>query len=108
MGPAVIFIHAGVSDRRMWDPQFRYFADRFQVVRYDLRGFGRSEMTDLSYSNRADLLRVLQFLRIEKAALVGCSMGGSAASVFDAPQTPLSAGMAGVHHETMATRTVAT
>src|SRR5260370_19142732 len=51
-GPAVVFIHAGVSDRRMWDPQFDYFADRFHVVRYDLRGFGKSEMPDLSYSNR--------------------------------------------------------
>lgn len=75
VGPAVVFIHAGVSDRRMWDPQFDYFADRFHVVRYDLRGFGKSEMPDLSYSNRADLGKVLQFLGIEKAALVGCSMG---------------------------------
>jgi 2-hydroxy-6-oxonona-2,4-dienedioate hydrolase len=82
VGPAVVFIHAGVSDRRMWDPQFDYFADRFHVVRYDLRGFGKSEMPDLPYSNRADLGKVLQFLGIEKAALVGCSMGGSAAIDF--------------------------
>jgi len=81
-GPAVVFIHAGVSDRRMWDPQFDYFAERFHVVRYDLRGFGKSEMIDLSYSNRADLGRVLQFLEIEKAALVGCSMGGLTAIDF--------------------------
>ena len=82
VGPAVVFIHAGVSDRRMWDPQFDYFADRFHVVRYDLRGFGKSEMPDLPYSNRADLGKVLQFLGIEKAALVGCSMGGSTAIDF--------------------------
>ena len=81
-GPAVVFIHAGVSDRRMWDPQFDYFADKFHVVRYDLRGFGKSEKPDLSYSNRADLGKVLQFLGIEKAALVGCSMGGSTAIDF--------------------------
>jgi 2-hydroxy-6-oxonona-2,4-dienedioate hydrolase len=82
VGPAVVFIHAGVSDRRMWDPQFDYFADKFHVVRYDLRGFGKSEMPDLSYSNRADLGKVLQFLGIEKAVLVGCSMGGSTAIDF--------------------------
>ena len=82
VGPAVVFIHAGVSDRRMWDPQFDYFADRFHVVRYDLRGFGKSGMPDLPYSNRADLGKVLQFLEIEKAALIGCSMGGSTAIDF--------------------------
>ena len=82
VGPAVVFIHAGVSDRRMWDPQFDYFADKFHVLRYDLRGFGKSEMPDLSYSNRADLGKVLQFLGIEKAAIVGCSMGGSTAIDF--------------------------
>jgi pimeloyl-ACP methyl ester carboxylesterase len=81
-GPALIFIHAGVSDRRMWDPQFDFFARRFRVVRYDLRGFGKSEMIDAPYSNRADLRNVLQFLGIEKSALVGCSMGGAAAIDF--------------------------
>ena len=81
-GPAVVFVHAGVSDRRMWDPQFDFFADRFHVVRYDLRGFGKSEMGDLPYSNRGDLGNVLQFLGIEKAALIGCSMGGAAAIDF--------------------------
>ena len=82
VGPAVVFIHAGVSDRRMWDPQFDYFADKFEVIRYDLRGFGKSEMPDRSYSNRADLGKVLQFLGIGKAAIVGCSMGGSTAIDF--------------------------
>lgn len=81
-GPALVFIHAGVSDRRMWDPQFDFFANRFRVVRYDLRGFGKSEMPDLPYSNRVDLGNVLQFLGIEKAALVGCSMGGATAIDF--------------------------
>jgi pimeloyl-ACP methyl ester carboxylesterase len=81
-GPAVVFIHAGVSDRRMWDPQFDYFADKFHVVRYDLRGFGKSAMPDLPYSNRADLGTVLQFLGIEKAVLIGCSMGGTTAIDF--------------------------
>ncbi len=81
-GPAVVFIHAGVSDRRMWDPQFDFFAEKFHVVRYDLRGFGKSEMLDLQYSNRADLGNVLLHLKIDKAALIGCSMGGSAAIDF--------------------------
>jgi pimeloyl-ACP methyl ester carboxylesterase len=82
VGPAVVFIHAGVSDRRMWDPQFDFFARKFRVVRYDLRGFGKSEMPDLPYSNRADLGNVLQHLEIDNATLIGCSMGGAAAIDF--------------------------
>ncbi len=66
----------------MWDPQFDFYANRYRVVRYDLRGFGKSEMPDLPYSNRADLRNVLQFLGIEKAALVGSSMGGATAIDF--------------------------
>ncbi len=81
-GPAVVFIHAGVSDCRMWDPQFDFFANRFRVIRYDLRGFGKSEMPNLPYSHRADLANTLQFLGIENAALIGCSMGGSTAIDF--------------------------
>jgi len=69
-GPTVVFIHAGVSDRRMWDPQFDFFARKFRVVRYDLRGFGKSEMPDLPYSNRDDLGNVLLHLKIDKAALI--------------------------------------
>lgn len=101
-GPAVIFIHAGVSDRRMWDPQFDFFARQFRVVRYDLRGFGKSEMPDLPYANRTDLRNVLQYLGIDKAALIGCSMGGSTAIDFtlEHPQTvtallPVGAGVSG-------------
>ena len=81
-GAPLVFIHAGVSDSRMWDPQFELFAERFRVVRYDHRGFGRSLMTDEPYSMRGDLLNVLRHLKISKATLVGCSMGGAAAIDF--------------------------
>src|SRR5260221_9539684 len=78
-GPALVFVHAGVSDRRMWDPQFETFAADYQVIRFDLRGFGKSKITDGAYSNRADLSRVLDTLGVKKAVLVGCSMGGATA-----------------------------
>jgi 3-oxoadipate enol-lactonase len=81
-GPALVFIHAGVSDHRMWDPQFEAFAARFQVVRFDLRGFGKSAMPEESFALRDDLLAVLRHLGIGKAALVGCSMGGAIAIDF--------------------------
>ncbi len=59
-------------------------------------------MPDLQYSNRADLRNVLQFLGIEKAALIGCSMGGATAIDFalEHPETvnallPVGAGVSG-------------
>lgn len=81
-GPAVMFIHAGVSDSRMWDPQFETFAARFRMLRYDHRGFGKSTSPVEPYSLRDDLLKVLRHTGVARAALVGCSMGGAAAIDF--------------------------
>ncbi|HLI82225.1 MAG TPA: alpha/beta fold hydrolase [Candidatus Binataceae bacterium] len=81
-GPALVFIHAGVSDHRMWDPQVEAFASKFKVIRYDLRGFGKSTMPKESFALRDDLLAVLRHLGIDRAALVGCSMGGATAIDF--------------------------
>src|SRR6266851_3315872 len=81
-GRALVFIHAGVSDSRMWDPQFESFARDYQVIRFDLRGFGKSAMPPGPYSKRGDLRSVRDFLGVAKAALVGCSMGGTTAIDF--------------------------
>jgi 3-oxoadipate enol-lactonase len=81
-GPALVFIHAGVSDHRMWEPQCEAFSSRFKCIRYDLRGFGKSAMPEESFALRDDLLAVLRHLGIGKAALVGCSMGGATAIDF--------------------------
>jgi 3-oxoadipate enol-lactonase len=81
-GPALVFLHAGVADSRMWDAQFDTFASKYQVIRYDHRSFGKSKMPDGSYSLRDDLLSVLRHLGIAKATLVGCSMGGATAIDF--------------------------
>lgn len=81
-GPGLVFIHAGVSDSRMWDPQFDSFANRFRVVRYDHRGFGKSNFPDEPFSLHEDLTAVLHRVGISKATLVGCSMGGATAIDF--------------------------
>jgi pimeloyl-ACP methyl ester carboxylesterase len=77
-GPAVVFLHPGLWDSRTWDPQFETFAKRYRVVRYDLRGYGRSSRPEpgVRYSHVRDLVTVLDDAGIERAALVGCSMGG--------------------------------
>ena len=77
-----MFLHAGVSDLRMWDPQFDLFARRFRVVRYDHRGFGKTTSTHTPYMLHDDLLSVMRRLGIARAVLVGCSMGGTTAIDF--------------------------
>lgn len=81
-GSAVVFIHGGYGDRRMWDGQFRAFAARFRVIRYDHRGFGRSSAPQQAYSPVEDLRRLLDALQVRRAHLVGNSLGGSLAIDF--------------------------
>lgn len=78
-GKAVVFSHAGIADARMWDDQFAAFAARYRVIRFDHRGMGRSSMPPGPYSLSEDIYALLRFLGVERAALIGCSMGGAAA-----------------------------
>lgn len=78
----VVFLHAGIADRRMWDEQVDAFAQQHRVVRYDLRGFGLTEAPAMAYSHHEDLRALLDQLGIERTALVGCSNGGRVAMNF--------------------------
>lgn len=78
-GPTVIFAHAGIADRRMWDGAVGALADRYHVVRYDQPGYGRSDAATEPYSPVAELDAVLDHVNAEQAALVGASMGGAIA-----------------------------
>jgi len=75
-GRALIMIHAGFLDSRMWDGQFRVFAKKNKVVRYDVRGFGRSSRPSEAYSDAEDLLGLMEHLGISDACLLGVSNGG--------------------------------
>jgi pimeloyl-ACP methyl ester carboxylesterase len=77
-GPNLVMAHAGFVDRRMWDEQFPVFAQRYRVVRYDLRGIGNSRLTPGPFSHRHDLYQLFKHLGIERAHRLGCSMGGGA------------------------------
>jgi 3-oxoadipate enol-lactonase len=81
-GPAVVLIHGGFGDRRMWDAQFRDLARDHRVVRYDHRHFGRSTPATGAYSPVADLARLMDHLGLLRADLVGNSMGGGFALEF--------------------------
>jgi pimeloyl-ACP methyl ester carboxylesterase len=75
----VLLIHAGIADRRMWDPQWPALTERFRTIRLDLRGHGRSDPPRAAHTPHEDLLAVLDAAGAEQAALVGCSYGGSLA-----------------------------
>ena len=81
-GPAVVLIHGGQLDRRMWDAQFDEFAKELRVVRYDLRGFGKSPPPKKAFSNEDDLARLMDRLKIKRARFVGLSLGAAVAVDF--------------------------
>jgi pimeloyl-ACP methyl ester carboxylesterase len=78
-GAPVVLIHSGITDSRSWDSQFQEFARSHRVVRYDMRGFGQSDVPHGAYSPVSDLAELLTGLGIQRAALVGVSTGGALA-----------------------------
>jgi pimeloyl-ACP methyl ester carboxylesterase len=101
-GEAVILIHGGLLDRRMWDPQFDTLGKDYRVIRYDVRNHGLSRTLPDTFSNHEDLNRLMEGLGIGKAVLVGLSMGGAIAIDFAltypekvAALLPVSSGLSG-------------
>jgi len=86
-GTPVIFVHEFAGDHRSWEPQVRHFARRYRTVTFDARGYPPSDVPGeaSSYSQgRAadDIAAVLDHLTIDRAHVVGLSMGGFAALHF--------------------------
>lgn len=83
-GKPVILIHAHSLDCRMWDAQFAELAKHYKVVRYDMRGYGKTDMPveGLNFSHAKDLRKLMWFLGIPKAHLVGVSLGAFVAVDF--------------------------
>jgi pimeloyl-ACP methyl ester carboxylesterase len=81
-GPALVLIHGGQMDSRMWDDQFAALAKQFTVIRYDVRGYGGSFQPDQLYSDAGDLAGLLDYLKVKNAHVVGLSLGGRIAIDF--------------------------
>ena len=81
-GDAVVLIHAGVANLRMWDEQVAALRDSYRVIRYDTRGYGRTETDAVEFSNRADIAALLDHLGERSAHVVGLSRGGQIALDF--------------------------
>ena len=78
-GPPLVLLHPGVGDSRVWDPLLPELTQRFRVIRYDARGYGRSPAPTAPYSLLDDLITVLDHLGLPRVPIVGCSQGGGTA-----------------------------
>jgi pimeloyl-ACP methyl ester carboxylesterase len=83
-GTPLIFIHEFAGDHRSWEPQMRFFSRYFRCITYAARGFPPSDIPEdgARYSQahaRDDVVAVLDHLKIDRAHVVGLSMGGFAA-----------------------------
>ena len=78
-GHAVVLIHAGICDSRMWDREWQRWPQRYTVIRYDVRGFGASENPNGTFAHYADLHALLTSLGVTRTYLVAVSMAGGIA-----------------------------
>ncbi|GAA4294466.1 alpha/beta fold hydrolase [Actinomadura luteofluorescens] len=79
-GAPIVLTHGATLDHRTWEPQIEAFAARHRIVLWDVRGHGRSIPNRSAWSLRAamdDLLAILDEEGVERAVLVGQSMGGN-------------------------------
>jgi pimeloyl-ACP methyl ester carboxylesterase len=86
-GVPIIFVHEFAGDARSYEMQLRYFGRRYRCIAYNARGFPPSDIPQdgNAYSQdraRDDILSILDALKIDKAHIVGLSMGGFAALHF--------------------------
>ena len=80
-GPAILMTHGFVASTGMWDGQVTAFRDAYRLVRWDMRGHGRTECPDdpSAYGQDitvADMVAILDHLEIDQAIIVGHSLGG--------------------------------
>jgi 2-succinyl-6-hydroxy-2,4-cyclohexadiene-1-carboxylate synthase len=84
-GETILFIHPQGSTGGIWKPFFDSFQDTYHVVSMDLRGHGKSEKANSGYDIKtqcSDILALLDALSIQKAHIVGNSLGGDIATAF--------------------------
>ena len=81
--PPLVLVHGMAGDRHEWDRLIPTLPADLAILRYDLRGFGASAAREgLLYSHTDDLLAMLDALEIDRAPLLGLSMGGGVALNF--------------------------
>lgn len=102
-GAPILFVHEFMGEYRSWEAQIRYFSRRYRCIAYNARGYPPSDvperMEDYGFEHqRAGVLAMLDGLGIDKAHIVGLSMGAFATFYFGMkwPQRALSLTLAGI------------
>lgn len=75
-GNPIVFVNGFTLDRRMWEEQVKYFSKNYQIVTYDIRGFGKSSLPTDNYSHEDDLKELISTLKLKNIILIGLSLGG--------------------------------
>ena len=81
-GPTLVLIHGYTQNMGIWDEQMPAFTPKFRVIRYDVRGFGRSTGHVDQTAQASDLAALLDSLRVPSATILGLSMGSQIALNF--------------------------
>jgi pimeloyl-ACP methyl ester carboxylesterase len=81
-GTAIVLLHDGLLDSTSWDEVWRPLARKYHVIRYDRRGYGRSDPAASPFSPVEDLAKLLRHLKVEHALIAGSSSGGALAIDF--------------------------
>lgn len=81
-GEPLVLIHGNFNDYRIWDYQMSDLTNYYKVIRYDLRGYGKSDTPISSFSHCEDLKALFDTLKIKNATIIGSSYGGSVAIDF--------------------------
>ena len=81
-GPPLLLIHAGIADSRMWEGQWDTLSAEYRLIRFDMRGWGRSTPPDGPFAHHEDARLLLDHLGIESAHVAGVSFGGRVAIDF--------------------------
>lgn len=83
VGNPLVLIHGNTLDTRMWDDQVAAFACHYRVIRYDMRGYGRSALPSAApYAPADDLKALLSHLGLSHVHILGLSRGGAVAIDF--------------------------
>jgi 3-oxoadipate enol-lactonase len=77
--PAVVLLHPGWGDSSIWLPVMGRLAGRYRVIRYDVRGYGKSPAPTAAFTHLGDLLTVLDHVGADRVTVVGHSGGGGTA-----------------------------
>ncbi|MFN3892747.1 MAG: alpha/beta fold hydrolase [Beijerinckiaceae bacterium] len=95
-GPPLVFIHANPFDRRLWLYQVARFSQRFTTINVDIRGYGFSDKPTTPFTLEdmaADVASVMERESVERAVIVGCSVGSGIALLFGLDRPGMTEGL---------------